>query len=110
MRNAAFTLLEIMIVVAIISLLLSLAIPSFVKNRKSSQQTACIENLRKIEDAKSVWALERGKKSGDPVATNELIGPNAYLKSQPFCPGGGDYDYQVIDTLATCTITNHELR
>ena len=60
-RKAGFTLVEIMIVVAIIGLLAAIAIPNFIKARATSQQNACINNLRQIDGAISEWALETGQ-------------------------------------------------
>ena len=57
-KKAGFTLVEIMIVVAIIGLLAAIAIPNFVRARTTAQMNACINNLRQIDSAKQQWALE----------------------------------------------------
>jgi len=58
-KKQGFTLVEIMIVVAIIGLLAAIAIPNFVRARTTSQQNACINNLRLIDSSKQQWALEQ---------------------------------------------------
>src|ERR1700752_657801 len=71
LRNGGFTLVEIMIVVAIIGLLATIAIPNFVRARLKAQQSACINNLRQIDGAKQTWALEnKAPATATPVLSN----------------------------------------
>ncbi len=105
-RKAGFTLLEIMLVVAIIGLLAVIAIPSFLKARTTSQKNACINNLRQIEAAKEQWALETRQGQGASVISAEL---DSYMRTPPSCPGGGTYNYGTVGSNATCTISGHEL-
>ena len=86
-RNQGFTLVEIMIVVAIIAILAAVAIPNFVKYRKNSQATACISNLKQLQTAVE-QARMNNKYDG---ATTSIIGSTLYIKVMPACPAGGTY-------------------
>ena len=107
---AGFTLVEIMIVVAIIGILAAIGIPSFLHARTRSQATACINNLRQIETAVQQVAIEKGKHIGDDVSYPDDI--TAYIKlnsegSIPGCPAGGIYSLQKVGAIpqAVCSLS-----
>jgi len=103
-----FTLIEIMIVVAIIGLLAAIAVPNFVKARTQSQTNACINNLRQIESGKEQGALEFKLAQGVTLPVDSV---NAYIKGSttPACPASGTYSYNAVGTNATCDVSNHSL-
>jgi len=119
-RKSGFTLVEIMIVVAIIGLLAAIAIPNFVRARTSAQTNTCINNLRQIDGAKQQWALET-RQTGDATPVASDIDP--YLGRQGstvgiICPAGGtaatfatSYTINPVTNSPACLIdaTNHKL-
>ena len=110
-RKSGFTLVEIMIVVAIIGLLAAIAIPNFVKARSTAQKNACIANLRQIDSAVQQWALENKKTSSDTYAISDptLL---LYLKGStlPPCPASGTYAAGgSVSIVPTCTVAGHTL-
>ena len=88
-----FTLVEIMIVVAIIAILAAVAIPNFIKYRRSSQATACVSNLKQIQAAKE-QALMAGKTTLDAAT---LYGSTGYIKVEPKCPAQMTVSYTIGD-------------
>lgn len=83
MNRKGFTLVEIMIVVAIIGLLAAIAIPNFIKARETAEKNACIANLKQIQGAVQVWAIDKQKTSTDSPTTSDLV-PD-YIKAWPKC-------------------------
>jgi prepilin-type N-terminal cleavage/methylation domain-containing protein len=102
-RKSGFTLVEIMIVVAIIGLLAVIAIPNFVKARENAQLNSIINNLRIIEGAKDQWAIENKKGTGD---TTDLPSLTEYLKGATVRPVVGEtYTTNPVGTPASATAT-----
>jgi prepilin-type N-terminal cleavage/methylation domain-containing protein len=107
--RTGFTLVEIMIVVAIIGLLGAIAIPSYVHSRARTQATACINNLRQIEAAVQQVVFEKGKHDGETINYPDDVTPYIKLNSTssiPGCPAGGSYSLQVVGTIpqAVCSL------
>ena len=100
-KRGGFTLVEIMIVVAIIALLAAIAVPGFLRARKRSQASKIINDLRLIDSAVDQYAIETAKKTGDPVAVSDWTN---YLKKDTvlYATGqdlfGDDYGAQTVDT------------
>ena len=105
-----FTLVEIMIVVAIIGLLAAVAIPNLITARKKAQRQACIMNLKAIDGAKSNWALDFKKGDADQPSDGDLFGRDKYIENKPQCPAGGTYDIRPVAEKPTCSVADHTLQ
>lgn len=103
-KKQGFTLVEIMIVVAIIGLLAAIGIPSFAKARENARENACINNLRVIDAAKQQMAIT-GNLADTVVIANDNAELISYLKGNVIltCPvNGGTYNVGAVSALPTC--------
>jgi len=102
--KSGFTLVEIMIVVAIIGMLATMAMPAFKKAREKSAKTTCISNLHNIDGAIQQWATDMRKDEGAPVTFQDIA---SYLQNDVSCPSGGStfedsYTITTVDAPPTC--------
>jgi prepilin-type N-terminal cleavage/methylation domain-containing protein len=107
---AGFTLVEIMIVMAIIGLLCAIVIPNYVKARANSQANACINNLRQIDGAMQQFAIEKNKRVGDTVNYPTDLTPYLKLNSGnqiPSCPASGNYSVSPVGIGRVPPATSH---
>ena len=88
--------LVLLVPVAILPIGLGLWLLGLVRTK--SYDPSCIANLKQIEGAKSVWALEHEKKNEDLPSWIDLVGPARYLQEMPRCPAGGAYTLCVVGT------------
>jgi prepilin-type N-terminal cleavage/methylation domain-containing protein len=99
-RAGGFTLVEIMIVIAIIGLLAGIAVPNFIKARTVAQANTCINHLRQIDAAIQEWALETKKAEGQLVNYSDI---SSHLKGSVVCPADG---LSFSDSYAITTVSN----
>jgi len=122
--QAAFTLIEVMIVVGIVGLLAAIAIPSMLRARARSQANTCIANLRQIQDAKQQWAFDMRKPADAVPLKSDLahyLGRSGNI-DRISCPADpterfdNSYNINEVTNAPTCklneagTVTGHELQ
>jgi prepilin-type N-terminal cleavage/methylation domain-containing protein len=101
-KRAGFTLVEIMIVVAIIALLAAIAVPGFLRARKRGQATRILNDLRMIDSAVDQYAIETSRTSGATVLVADwtnYVKKNALLFNTGKDLFGNDYGQQTVDTV-----------
>ena len=104
-KEGSLSILEITGLGLLVLMVVCMIFLPFSRARRTSQQNACIGNLRQIESAKEQWAMAMQRDNGEPVVTAAV---NQYIKGSmtPTCPGGGYYIYNAIGTVADCSVQN----
>lgn len=96
----AFTLIEVMIIFAIIAILAAIVIPNLMQARVEAQTNRCISNLKEIKGAISSWALDNKMDDTDSVTMSDLV--PTYIRSPHECPLGGDYVLSIVGMAPLC--------
>ena len=104
MKQKAFTLIEIMIVLGIIGMLVAVAIPNLTRNQRIAKMQTCISNLHHIQLATQQWALETRQSDNAPVTAADVL---PYLQGTVVCPSGGktfmdSYALTTVNVNPTC--------
>jgi prepilin-type N-terminal cleavage/methylation domain-containing protein len=107
-----FTLVEIMIAMAVMFVITAIVIPNFIRVRERAWQKICISNLRQIDGAVDQWMFENAVPTdlGVPSADQETEIYQFLKKGRPNCPAGGTYQIDIgANPQVTCTVSGHVL-
>lgn len=99
--SLAFTIVELMVVVAVLGVLLAIAIPAYSGARERSTAGACQKNRQLLDQAKQLWMVDEGKVYTDTVLFKDLL--PEYIAEPPVCPAKGHYSLNGLEGQTTCT-------
>lgn len=104
----AFTLVEIMIAMAVIGIAAAIAIPSYVRSRAMANRSVCISNQRHVREAVDMWALDANAATGVVPSRTDLV--PSYARSWPSCMGTA-YEIPAVGSNPVCPngIVDHQL-
>lgn len=103
-KRRAFTLVEVMTVMFILSILFATAAPAIALARRKGRASGCVGNLKAIQGAKEMWAIETLQSSIATPTWTDLAGPGKYLKRQPACPSLGTYRIRRVRSNVRCSV------
>ena len=96
-NRAGFTLVEVMMVISILGMLVTVAVPQWMKGRENARRSTCLTNLKKIDEFKEQYAFAHNKLSGDTCSFSDM----------PIRQSGGTYNFKAIGEAPTCSFTGH---
>jgi prepilin-type N-terminal cleavage/methylation domain-containing protein len=96
-KEEGFTLVELIVVVAILGFLLSIAIPRYLTARTTAAQSATKANLHQLASAMELYMAEHPEKTAYPANNDAKSWLQAYIPKAPVPPGGGKYQYAQLD-------------
>jgi prepilin-type N-terminal cleavage/methylation domain-containing protein len=106
-KRNAFTLIEIMVVVAIIGLLAAIVIPNLRRAIERAREQACAVHRKNIDGVKLQWALDNKEPLSATPTDEDLFGQNRYMEHKPDCPARGEYSINGVSEKCTCSYSTH---